>query len=251
MRRLFKAIGLSCIFLLAFSLIACGSTDTAKDKKEVNGTETAKVEEITKDLEHKPDEQKLDEQKPEQEKLESAAADEEKVSEQKAATGNETKQPQTSQAHANQSAPANNKPATSTSAPSKSTTPATAPEAPSSSPPADSGNRGDTKKENEKPATTVTFSIVGPDKHVILAATKVPIKDGDTVFDVLKQSGVQYEKTGSGATTYIQGIEDYYEFDYGPTSGWVFKQNGASLTKSVGITKVKDGDRIECFYTEK
>ncbi|MBT2658209.1 DUF4430 domain-containing protein [Bacillus sp. ISL-18] len=102
-----------------------------------------------------------------------------------------------------------------------------------------------------KPVTTVTLSIVGPkDKGTILAPTKVKINDGNTIFDVLKRTNIDIDSSGSGATAYIEGINNIYEFDYGAKSGWVFKLNGASITKSIGVIKVKAGDRIECYYTE-
>ncbi|MEH7120886.1 DUF4430 domain-containing protein [Neobacillus vireti] len=106
-----------------------------------------------------------------------------------------------------------------------------------------------------KPVTAVTLSITGPkDRGTILGASKVNIQDGYTIFDVVKQAakakGIVVDSTGSGASTYIQGIDNIYEFDYGAKSGWMFKQNGATITKSVGVIKVKAGDRIECYYTE-
>lgn len=107
------------------------------------------------------------------------------------------------------------------------------------------------------PAQTVTFSIVGPkDKGIILPATKISVKDGDTILQVLLHATsshspkLQVDYTGSGAMAYVQGIDNIYEFDYGAKSGWLFKQNGVSLTKSVGATKIKAGDRIECYYTQ-
>lgn len=107
------------------------------------------------------------------------------------------------------------------------------------------------------PAKTVTLSIMGPkDKGDILSATKVGVKDGETILDVLLHATeehspkIQVDYTGSGATAYINGINNIYEFDYGPKSGWLFKQNGVSLTKSIGTSKVKAGDKIECYYTQ-
>jgi len=106
-----------------------------------------------------------------------------------------------------------------------------------------------------KPVAAVTLSITGPkDRGTILLASKVNIQDGYTIFDVVKQAakakGIVVDSTGSGATAYIEGIDNIYEFDYCAKSGWMFKQNGATITKSVGVIKVKAGDRIECYYTE-
>ena len=107
----------------------------------------------------------------------------------------------------------------------------------------------------QKPVSTVTISIVGPKDHKnIVAAEKISFKEGDTIYNVLlnaaKKHGLQVDSRGSGATAYVEGIDNIYEFDYGVKSGWIFKQNGASLTRSIGVTKVKAGDQIQCFYTE-
>lgn len=97
----------------------------------------------------------------------------------------------------------------------------------------------------------ITISIKGVN-GVILAPTNVKIEANETVFSAtvkqLKKSGIQYDFTGSGATAYMQGINNLYEFDYGPASGWIFKKNGVSPGKSSGSISVKNGDRIEWYY---
>ncbi|SFB13500.1 MULTISPECIES: DUF4430 domain-containing protein [unclassified Bacillus (in: firmicutes)] len=116
-----------------------------------------------------------------------------------------------------------------------------------------------TQKPAAKPAApemAVTVSIVGPsDRGTILGATKVTFKEGATVLDVLVQltgkRNIQLDYSGSGATAYVAGIDNIYEFDYGAKSGWIGKLNGTSLGKSAGTVKVKDGDSIQWLYTEK
>ena len=104
-----------------------------------------------------------------------------------------------------------------------------------------------------KPENTVILSIVGPNE-ASLSATKIKINDGDTIFSVLNHAKndkiIIMDSTGSGSTAYIQGINNVYEFDYGPKSGWMFKLNNVSITKSVGVIKVKAGDHIEGYYTK-
>ncbi|NHM32604.1 DUF4430 domain-containing protein [Neobacillus terrae] len=104
------------------------------------------------------------------------------------------------------------------------------------------------------PVQTVVFSITGPkEKGTLLSSRKVEFNEGNTVLDILLKaagkSNVDY--SGGGSTAYVEGIDGIYEFDYGPMSGWIFKQNGAGIPKSAGAIKVKDGDRIECIYKEK
>ena len=100
----------------------------------------------------------------------------------------------------------------------------------------------------------VLLSIKGDeDTGVILIPTKVPIEPGDSVLDILKkvtkQKHIQMEYKGSGGTAYIEGIQNLYEFDKGPKSGWMFSINGVFMNKSAGIAKVKPGDKIVWQYT--
>ncbi|WP_316571614.1 DUF4430 domain-containing protein [Neobacillus sp. YIM B06451] len=120
-----------------------------------------------------------------------------------------------------------------------------------------SGSSQPSAKPAQKPApaASATITITGPDDAgVILAATKVEFKDGDTVLDLLLKAagkkGIDVDYTGSGPTAYVVGIDNYYEFDYGSRSGWISKKNGKSLEKGAGIVKVSNGDRIEWVYTE-
>jgi hypothetical protein len=110
-----------------------------------------------------------------------------------------------------------------------------------------------TKQTEPKP--TVSITIIGPkDFGVILPKTKVNFNDGDTVFNVLlkaaKMKNIVVEHRGSGAMAYIEGIDNIYEFDYGPKSGWNFKLNGTTISKSSGIINVKKDDVIEWVYSE-
>ncbi len=102
--------------------------------------------------------------------------------------------------------------------------------------------------------TTVTLTITGDEETgVILSSTKVEIEEGDTVFDVLvkavKEHDIRIEYSGRGSNTYIEGIDDLYEFDNGPTSGWVVGVNGTLIPKSSGAVEVEPRDQVEWFYT--
>lgn len=117
-----------------------------------------------------------------------------------------------------------------------------------------------TKKEQKpanEPKEFVTLSILGVDangnKRAIIAPTNVELKSGETFLDVtvktLKQKGLQYELTGSGTTAYMVAIDNLYEFDFGPTSGWIARKNGVQLKQSTGVEPVKNGDLVEWIYT--
>ncbi|MGG1674493.1 DUF4430 domain-containing protein [Neobacillus sp. NRS-1170] len=242
--KILKSALLIFIFLLAFSLIGCsqGSDSSKETKKEIKTTEEVKKEE--------KDSKVVEEQKPEQVKeneTTTAAPTEEKQPEQAAPKANSTTQTaQTSQPKTT--------PSKTTTQPAKTngTSTSTQQSKPSA---AATTPKPNTTTQTPKPVTSVTLSIIGPkDRGTILGATKVNFNDGDTIFDIISQAtkkqGITVDSRGSGATAYIEGIDNIYEFDYGAKSGWVFKHNGASITKSIGVIKIKDGDRIECYYTE-
>lgn len=104
-------------------------------------------------------------------------------------------------------------------------------------------------------ASTVTISITGDaDSGTILAASTVKLDKNDTVLDILKQvtrsNKIQMEFSGRGATAYIEGINNLYEFDKGAESGWMYRVNGDFPNKSAGVYKLTAGDVIEWLYTE-
>lgn len=114
-------------------------------------------------------------------------------------------------------------------------------------------------KEEEKPgdadpAPSVTISIVGHKAMgVILEATEVEIEEGETVLDALKkaakQNNIPISIRGKKSTAYVEGINNLFEFDHGPRSGWLYRVNGSMYSKSAGAFTVNAGDVIEWLYT--
>lgn len=94
-----------------------------------------------------------------------------------------------------------------------------------------------------------------PKNGVILAPTKIEIKEGENVFDVLKRvtrsKGIQMEFRNdplySGA--YVEGINHLYEFDGGELSGWMYKVNGWFPNYGCSQYYVKENDYISWNYT--
>jgi len=97
------------------------------------------------------------------------------------------------------------------------------------------------------------FQEVVPADGIILAPTVVEFKEGEAVFDVLKQVVRQHkihmEYEGSKGTPYIQGINNLYEFDGGPLSGWMYCVNKVYPNYGCGEYKLKPGDIIKWNYT--
>ncbi len=114
-----------------------------------------------------------------------------------------------------------------------------------------------TQKLPCKPADApmaVTINIIGTDKTQILPQTEVGIFEGNTVLEVLqyviKENDIQLEYSGLGKTAYIKGIDNLYEFDYGPASGWMYAINDADNKPMVscGAYQLKDSDQITWIY---
>ncbi|WP_373231067.1 DUF4430 domain-containing protein [Cohnella sp.] len=100
---------------------------------------------------------------------------------------------------------------------------------------------------------TITIKIIGnADWGTVLAEEKVELSKGDTPADVLiraaKAHRFSYEIRGSGALTYVEGIDGLYEFDDGPTSGWKYRVNGKVAGIGAGAYELKPGDHLEWFY---
>ncbi|MFD2671086.1 DUF4430 domain-containing protein [Marinicrinis sediminis] len=111
--------------------------------------------------------------------------------------------------------------------------------------------------ESSKQAQTepqVALMIQGLDGEEILNV-QVEIEDGDSVLDVLKRETkarrIQMEYRGRGALAYVEGIDNLYEFDHGPTSGWTYTVNGDDIDKSAGTMELSPGDTIEWRYTKE
>ncbi len=111
-------------------------------------------------------------------------------------------------------------------------------------------NQSDVNNSDEE--NVVSITIKGLDT-TILPETTVPIERDDTIFAItlriLQEEGIPYSVSGAGALAYVEGIGDLYEFDHGPTSGWLVKKNGELIGHSSGIESVEPGDTIEWYYS--
>lgn len=103
----------------------------------------------------------------------------------------------------------------------------------------------------------VTLSISGEsDMELILESTAIELEEGDTVLDVLKRETrkqkipMEYHG-GRGPLAYVEGINNLYEFDHGPESGWVYYVNGERPSKGAGSYSLEAGDVVEWVYVTK
>ena len=92
-----------------------------------------------------------------------------------------------------------------------------------------------------------------PNNGVILSETECVFSNGETVYDILAEitarEKIHLETNGTGASVYIEGIGNVYEFEYGDLSGWEYFVNGERPSVSCGEYELKDGDKIEWKYT--
>ncbi len=94
-----------------------------------------------------------------------------------------------------------------------------------------------------------------PQDGLILKTTAVKIKEGSSVFDVLrdvtKENNIhlEYNFTPLYKSYYIEGIHNLYEQDCGELSGWMYSVNGSFPGISCSSYEVKQGDIINWVYT--
>lgn len=77
---------------------------------------------------------------------------------------------------------------------------------------------------------------------------QIQLKGGESVYDVLKKSGASVSARNTGYGLYVEGINGRFEFDEGPTSGWVYTVNGTRPSTSCSNYEVKNGDKIVWTY---
>ena len=89
-------------------------------------------------------------------------------------------------------------------------------------------------------------------ESIILGETTVKFAEGSSVFDILKkvtrENKIQMESRGLGALVYVSGIDNLYEFDSGPQSGWIFYVNDIRGDESSGKVTAVEGDIIKWVY---
>lgn len=116
----------------------------------------------------------------------------------------------------------------------------------------DEKSRSEGKQRPFPQKKLVTISIHGKSTP-ILPATSQPYREGETALNLLisitKSRHIQMEYRGSGVTSYVTGIADLYELDYGSQSGWFYRVNGESPSVSSGACRIHSGDKVEWIYS--
>ncbi len=111
----------------------------------------------------------------------------------------------------------------------------------------------DNQTEVEKESKSVNLEIVVPDK-TLLNNQEVMISEGDSVYDVLektlKDNGIPLYTRGNKNNIYIEGIDNYFEFDYGPSSGFVYYVDGVSPNISSSKYILNGSENILWVYEQ-
>ena len=94
-----------------------------------------------------------------------------------------------------------------------------------------------------------------PEDGIIIAKAEFGFNEGETVYDVLRrvtrEKGVLMEASYTPVyeSAYVEGINNIYEFDCGPMSGWTYSVNGKYPNYGCSGYKLEDGDDIIWHYT--
>lgn len=103
-----------------------------------------------------------------------------------------------------------------------------------------------------RPTVTVSFSLSG--RGMGFAESDLKYAEGSTVYDVfsdlLAEHGYTCKRRGSyiAAITSDSGVT-LEEFDEGKNSGWMYRVNGELVRRYMSAQGLKDGDRIELYFT--
>ena len=103
-----------------------------------------------------------------------------------------------------------------------------------------------TTKPTEKPTEAARVCYITVDGYC--SNKQIQIKGGESVYDILKATGVSVSARTTGYGLYVEGINGRFEFDEGPTSGWVYTVNGTRPSTSCSNYIVKSGDKIVWTY---
>lgn len=89
-----------------------------------------------------------------------------------------------------------------------------------------------------------------PQDGVILEKQAYAIKKGDTALSILLRALRHYKIPISvKGDSYVEGINNLFEFDCGNRSGWLVKVNGKLINVAASKYFLNEGDVIEWRYT--
>ena len=104
-----------------------------------------------------------------------------------------------------------------------------------------------------RPTVTVSFSLSGRGMG-FAEESGLEYAEGSTVYDVFSDLLVKHGYTCKRRGSYIAAITSnsgvtLEEFDEGKNSGWMYRVNGELVGRYMSAQGLKDGDRIELYFT--
>lgn len=97
---------------------------------------------------------------------------------------------------------------------------------------------------------TVSVQVIGVNSTMMQG--NIEVNSSSTAYSVLrelaKQNGKSISTKGFGSTVYVSGIDGLKEFDYGRSSGWMYKVNGTPPHIGAGAYYLKAGDQVIWYY---
>jgi len=103
-----------------------------------------------------------------------------------------------------------------------------------------------------RPTVTVSFSLSG--RGMGFPESNLEYAEGSTVYDVFSDQLAKHGYTCKRRGSYIAAITSnsgvtLEEFDEGKNSGWMYRVNGELVGRYMSAQGLKDGDRIELYFT--
>ncbi len=96
------------------------------------------------------------------------------------------------------------------------------------------------------PAYLIYITVDAGQYGGVQASTAVGFNYQPSVYDALCSSGVSI----SGDAYYVRAINGLAEKQHGPTSGWMYKVNGATSMRSCGDCYLNNGDNVYWIYVD-
>ena len=96
------------------------------------------------------------------------------------------------------------------------------------------------------------FMIIAKDGEIIIDAL-VKYQENLSVAElsekICRAKNIAFVTSGVGALRYVKGINNLFEFDEGPESGWIYSVNGEFMGIGSGSYIMQPGDYLVWHYT--
>ncbi len=94
-----------------------------------------------------------------------------------------------------------------------------------------------------------------PKSGIMLSSKKITLNENSSAYDLLIKASKQYsilvdsQYTAVYNSAYIRGINNLYEKDCGPSSGWIYKVNGSTAGFGCSQYILNSGDNVQFVFT--